>query len=104
MFSPRKGTPAAELTDQVEHHVKKKRLDLLNKIQSEISKNVNQQYKDKVFEIMVEGISKSDASMFSGRTRTNKLVNFKAENLLPGYMANVRITTAKAWTLEGVII
>jgi tRNA-2-methylthio-N6-dimethylallyladenosine synthase len=104
MYSSRKGTPAADLPDQTEHRVKKERLDLLNKIQSEISKNVNQQYKDKVLEVMVEGISKSDSSMFSGRTRTNKLVNFKAENLMPGYMADVRITAAKAWTLEGVIV
>ncbi len=104
MYSPRKGTPAAELADQTEHYVKKKRLDLLNKTQAEISKNINQKYKDMVLEVMVEGVSKNNADMFSGRTRTNKLVNFKAENLLPGYMADVRITTAKAWTLEGVLV
>jgi len=104
MYSSRKGTPAAELADQTEHDVKKIRLDLLNKTQAEISKKINQNYENRVFEVMVEGVSKSNANMFSGRTRTNKLVNFRAEDLLPGYLASVRITHSKAWTLEGVIV
>ena len=104
MYSPRKGTPAAELANQTEHHVKKGRLDLLNKTQAEISKKINQNYEDRVFEVMVEGASKSNANMFSGRTRTNKLVNFRGEDLLPGYLTSVRITHSRAWTLEGVIV
>jgi len=104
MFSPRKGTPATDLPDQIEHDIKKKRLNLLNKIQTEISRNINQQYKDKVLEVMVEGISKGDVNMLSGRTRTNKLVNFKAQNLMLGDIVDVRITQAKTWTLEGVIV
>jgi len=104
MFSPRKGTPAAELTNQVEHHVKKQRLDVLNKIQADISKSLNMQYMDEVLDVMVEGVSKSNKDMFSGRTRTNKLVNFKAENISPGDMINVKIIKAKTWTLEGVLV
>jgi len=104
MYSSRKSTPAADLPHQTEQQVKKNRLEKLNRIQTEISKDINQQYKDSVFEVLVEGVSKGNAHMFSGRTRTNKLVNFKAEDLEPGIMADVRITNAKAWTLEGVIV
>jgi len=103
MYSARKGTPAAGFPDQIELSVKKSRLEELNKIQAEISGKINRQYQDKTVEVLVEGLSKGSNEMFTGRTRDNKLVHFKAKENEVGQLVKVKITQTKPWTLEGIV-
>lgn len=104
MYSPRIGTVAATLPDQVPVDVKKKRLERLIAVQSEITKEINEAQKGKVLEVLVEGPSERDPRMLSGRTRTNKMVHFPASENLTGHLVNVLITDAPGHTLRGEMV
>ncbi|ADL51774.1 tRNA (N6-isopentenyl adenosine(37)-C2)-methylthiotransferase MiaB [Clostridium cellulovorans] len=101
LYSPRKGTPAAELPDQIPEDIKHRRfnalVDELNKIGAEISK----EYDGKVVEVLVEGPSKNDDNKLMGRTRTGKLVNFTGNPENIGKLINVKITKTQAFSLLG---
>lgn len=101
IYSKRSGTPAAEFDEQVDDELKHKRLTKLMEVQNEISLAINEQLNGKVFEVMVEGPSKNDESIFSGRTRSNKLVLFKHNNECAGDLINVKITQPQTWLLKG---
>ncbi|SMO55963.1 tRNA (N6-isopentenyl adenosine(37)-C2)-methylthiotransferase MiaB [Melghirimyces algeriensis] len=101
IYSPREGTPAAKMKDNVPQEVKKERLHRLNRLQDEISRKKNESLQGKVVEVLVEGESKKDPDVLSGRTRTNKLVNFYGPKHLIGRFAHVRITEPRTWTLKG---
>ncbi len=81
--------------------VKKERLYRLNRIQDEISRKKNLALKGQVVEVLVEGESKKDPNFLSGRTRTNKLVNFRGPKHLIGEFAQIRVTEPRTWTLSG---
>ncbi|PTX58680.1 tRNA-2-methylthio-N6-dimethylallyladenosine synthase [Melghirimyces profundicolus] len=101
IYSPREGTPAARMKDDVPHEVKKERLHRLNRLQDEISRKKNEALRGQVVEVLVEGESKKDPDILSGRTRTNKVVNFRGPKHLIGEFAHVRITEPRTWTLNG---
>ncbi|MGF7087382.1 tRNA-2-methylthio-N6-dimethylallyladenosine synthase [Kroppenstedtia sanguinis] len=101
IYSPREGTPAAKMKDDVPMSVKKERLYRLNHLQDEISLKKNLALKGQVMEVLVEGESKKDPNFLSGRTRTNKLVNFQGPKHLIGEFAQVQITEPRTWTLKG---
>lgn len=105
IYSKRKGTPAAEMEDQIPEDLVHKRfqrvLDSVNKISAEI----NDSYKGKVVEVLVEGRSKNNEEKLSGRTRQNKLVNFDGGNEdLIGKLVRVKITEARTFSLNGVMV
>ena len=77
LYSRRTGTPAAQKAEQVSGEVRKRRFDELLKLQNRISREINGRLGGTVTEILVEGPSKNDMNMMTGRTRTNKIVNFK---------------------------
>jgi len=104
IYSKRKGTPAAKMTDQIEDEIKKKRFERLLKLQNQISKEINDSYTDRIVEVLVEGQSKNNPDKLSGRTRTNKIVNFAATPDLVGKLVNVKITKPMTWHLEGELI
>jgi tRNA-2-methylthio-N6-dimethylallyladenosine synthase len=104
IYSPREGTPAANLTDTISVYDKKRRLQKLIEVQNEISKKKNQQYVGEIVEVLVEGYSKTNPQKLTGRTRTNKIVNFIGEETLIGQLVHIRIDLAKTWSLEGVYI
>jgi tRNA-2-methylthio-N6-dimethylallyladenosine synthase len=104
LYSPRLGTPAADLPNQVPLDLKKSRLQQLMNEQNSISLNINQKLMGSIEEILVEGISKTRDNMLTGRTRTNKIVNFPGSNNLIGNLVQVKITNAKTWHLEGEIV
>src|SRR5690606_10122294 len=104
MYSPRKGTLAANMKEQIDLDVKKRRLNRLIELQNRITGQKNSVFKDKIVEVLVEGTSKNDPDYLSGRTRTNKLVNFRGSNELIGKLTQVKITNPKCWTLEGKAI
>ncbi|GIQ70995.1 tRNA-2-methylthio-N(6)-dimethylallyladenosine synthase [Xylanibacillus composti] len=104
IYSPRAGTPAAEMEDNVPMEVKKARLQRLNDLMAEISLKKNLALKDQVVEVLVEGESKTNAEVLSGRTRTNKLVHFRGPQSLCGQFVHVRITEPQTWVLKGELV
>jgi tRNA-2-methylthio-N6-dimethylallyladenosine synthase len=101
IYSPREGTPAAKMEDSVPLEVKKERLHRLNTLQNEISRRKNESLRGKVVEVLVEGESKNNPEVLAGRTRTNKLVNFRGSKDSIGKLVHVKITEPQTWTLKG---
>jgi len=103
LYSPRKNTAASELTDNLTHREKENRLQRLNQVQHRISKEINEDLAGKSVELLVEGESKGNPEIQSGRTRTNKLVHFKSNKDLTGKLVRVKITEVRTWNLVGEI-
>ncbi|NLJ24757.1 MAG: tRNA (N6-isopentenyl adenosine(37)-C2)-methylthiotransferase MiaB [Firmicutes bacterium] len=104
IYSPRKGTPATKMPDQVPEEVKKERIYQLIEVQNKISLELNQRLCGEELEVLVEGTSKHDAHFLSGKTRTAKTVAFPGSQDLVGQLVSVRITEAKTWSLVGEIV
>ncbi|WP_281868806.1 tRNA (N6-isopentenyl adenosine(37)-C2)-methylthiotransferase MiaB [Brevibacillus parabrevis] len=104
IYSPREGTPAAVMEDNVPMEVKKARLYRLNEVLARIGLEENKKLQDQVLEVLVEGESKNNPNVLAGRTRTNKLVHFTADKSLIGQYVHVKITDAKTWTLHGELV
>ncbi|MGB9792185.1 MAG: tRNA (N6-isopentenyl adenosine(37)-C2)-methylthiotransferase MiaB [Thermacetogeniaceae bacterium] len=104
IYSPRYGTPAAEMNDEIPLEEKKNRLQQLNQLQSQITLDINKGYEGKTVEVLVEGKSKTNPNRWSGRTRTNKIVVFDCQENLEGKLVNVKIDCAQTWTLFGSVI
>lgn len=102
IYSPRSGTEAAEHTDRfVDHAVAVERMTRLRAVIERSSIHRNEARIGRIEEVLVEGPSKRDPSMISGRTRQNKLVHFAADRLRPGSYATVEITGATMTHLRG---
>lgn len=104
IYSPREGTPSAQWEDNVSQEEKKERLLRLNEVQDKISREKNEKLRHQIVEVLVEGESKKNKDILSGRTRTNKLVNFRGPKHLIGQFAHVRITEPKTYTLDGELV
>ena len=102
IYSKRNGTPAAKMENQVPDDIKHKHFDILLDVQNKISREINETYYEKVEEIMVEGLSKNNDQMMTGRTSSGKIVNFpKDDSLKNGDFINVKITKVSTWSLSG---
>ncbi|AWB46870.1 tRNA (N6-isopentenyl adenosine(37)-C2)-methylthiotransferase MiaB [Paenibacillus sp. CAA11] len=104
IYSPREGTPAAVMEDNVPMEVKRERLYRLNDTIEEFSRISNEELKGSVVEVLVEGQSKNNDRMLSGRTRSNKLVHFEGPDDLVGGFVDVEITDSKTWYIKGNIV
>jgi tRNA-2-methylthio-N6-dimethylallyladenosine synthase len=104
IYSPREHTPAAKMEDNVPMDVKKERLARLNALMGDISNRRNKELEGQVLEVLVEGESRKNADVLSGRTRTNKLVNFRAPKDVIGEVIYVQIDEAKTWSLDGHVV
>ncbi len=104
LYSKRTGTPAAKNPDQVPEEVKKERFDRLLELQNSISREINDELLGKEVEVLVEGLSKSSKTTYTGRTRGNKIVNFKGREDLVGRLVKVRIETVQTWSLLGKLV
>lgn len=104
IYSPREGTPAAKMQDNVSMEVKKERLQRLNKLVNETSAKAMAQYEGQTVRVLVEGESKKDPEVLSGYTEKNKLVNFRAPKEVIGEIVEVKVTDAKTWSLDGEYI
>ncbi len=100
IYSPRKGTPAAEM-EQVPEEIKHERYDRLCRIQNEISNEINQTYVGRIIRVLVDGKSKNNENVYSSRTEGNKIVHFECENDYTGEFINVKITRADTFALYG---
>lgn len=104
IFSPRTGTPAALLEDCIEMDTKKKRLAELNILVKKYSLQNNQQYLNEVVDVLVEGPSKKDPTIFTGYSPQQKLVNFSAKQAEVGSIVKVKINEVKTWFLKGQLV
>lgn len=104
LYSKRTGTPAAKSPDQVDEETKKKRFEKLLSVQNKISKEINDMLLGKEVEVLVEGLSRNSPGSYTGRTATNKVVNFKGTEELVGKIVTVRIDYVQTWSLGGNII
>lgn len=101
IYSKRKGTPAAKMKGEVPEPIKHERFNRLLEVQNRITLEQNEKCVGDIIEVMVEGASRTDPGMLTGRTQTNRIVNFKADGGKAGDFAEVQITNAKTWHLEG---
>jgi tRNA-2-methylthio-N6-dimethylallyladenosine synthase len=101
IFSPRRGTEAAELTEGiVPHPVKVERMEQLVEVVQRRALQRAQRFVGRTLEVLVEGPSRTDPERMRGRTRHNKVVNFSGL-AAPGELTQVRITSATSQTLSG---
>jgi len=100
-YSPRSHTPSANWDQQVPEELKHERLRFLNSVVNDVAKKRNQPYLGKKVEILVEGYSARNNTHLTGRTRTNKIVNFPGTNELIGKLVSITITGANPWSLIG---
>jgi len=100
VFSPRRGTPAADHADQVPHAVKRERMERLVDLVQRKATERSQRFVGRTMEVLVEGPSRTDPSRLRGRTRHNKTVNFTGA-AQAGELADVEITSATSTTLAG---
>jgi tRNA-2-methylthio-N6-dimethylallyladenosine synthase len=101
VYSPRTGTEAASMPDQVPHELKIERMERLVETVQRIAHENNQRRVGLVEEVLVEGPSRTDETVLRGRTRRNTTVNF-AGDAEPGELVPVRIEAATSTTLRGV--
>ncbi len=102
IYSKRSGTPAANMEDDIERKVKEERLQELNKKVTYYANLNNQKYKDQIVEVLVDGPSKKNSSVYSGYTLDNKLVNFTGDNIKTGDLVKVLIKEVMSFSLNGV--
>jgi tRNA-2-methylthio-N6-dimethylallyladenosine synthase len=100
IYSPRRGTEAAAMSDQVPDGVKHERLERLVDVVQEVAAERNAERIGRVEEVLTEGPSRTDPSLLRGRTRRNTTVNFSGEAEL-GDLVSVRIDGATSTTLRG---
>jgi tRNA-2-methylthio-N6-dimethylallyladenosine synthase len=101
VYSPRAGTEAASMADQIPDQVKHERIERLVEVVQRVAARRNAERVGRVEEVLVEGTSRTDATLLRGRTRRNTTVNFTG-TAGPGELAEVRIESASSMTLRGV--
>ncbi len=104
LYSKRTGTPAAAIQDQVSEEVKNNRFGRLIALQNRIGKEINEELEGQELEVLVEGLSKNSVSTYTGRTRTNKIVNFKGHKDMIGKLITVKIEEIQTWSLSGRVL
>jgi tRNA-2-methylthio-N6-dimethylallyladenosine synthase len=102
VYSPRHGTEAATMPDQVPEDVKRERIERLVEVVQRIARERNEARIGGIEEVLVEGRSRTDASLLRGRTRRNTTVNFAGDSE-SGTLVPVRIDAASSTTLRGTI-
>ena len=99
VYSPRAGTEAAAMPDQVPHDVKIERLERLVEVTQGTARRRNEARVGTVEEVLVEGPSRTDGTLLRGRTRRNTTVNFEGD-ATPGQCVDVLVTGATSTTLR----
>ena len=104
IFSPRPGTPAANLQDDTPHEVKLRRLQHLQGVINTNITRISESRLGTVQRILVEGASKRDATELMGRTECNRVVNFAGNPRLAGQLVDVKITETRSYSLRGEVL
>ncbi len=105
LYSPREGTPASRMEDQIPEEIKSERIKRLFTLQDEISYKKNLPYLNKTVRVLVDSYEIRDGkTVYTGRTDTNKLVHFTAESAKIGEFKNIKIEKTAAFDLIGAEI
>lgn len=104
IYSPRIGTPAAKMEDNISLEEKEQRLYQLNALVNQYAYENNQKYIGQKVKVLVEGPSKKNDQMLTGYTESQKLVNFEGDFNTIGKIVTVEIEEAKTWALKGKIV
>jgi tRNA-2-methylthio-N6-dimethylallyladenosine synthase len=104
LYSPREGTPAFSMADDVSEEEKKQRLQRLNEVMAKCAKAGNDRMVGQTVEVLVEGPSNRNAAVLAARTRTNKLVHFEGDASLVGQLVYVTIVKNTTWALKGELV
>ncbi len=104
IYSPRKGTPAAEMAEQIDPKEKSARFDRLLATQNAISLAANQPMADTTIRVLCDGPSKNNEAVYSGRTEGGKIVFFDGTPEHTGKFLNVHIDRADTFALYGTIV
>ena len=103
-YSPRRGTPAAEMPNQIDEDVKEERNQDLLRIVNESTRRAGERLVGREVEVLCEGPSKTNPARLMGRTRTNKIVVFEGDQELSGELVDVRVQQANGFSLYGTPI
>ena len=104
IYSPRKGTPAAKIEDNVSKETKSARfMELVKHLETHIEEH-SKTMVGKTFDVLVDGVSKNDKDMYSGYTEENKLVHFKGNETMVGRIIKVRITESHTYSMIGEVV
>lgn len=104
IYSRRVGTPGDRMENQVPEEIKHKRFDKLKElVESQIEEN-NQKYVGTIQKVLVEGESKNNQELLTGRTDSNKVVIFEGDKNLIGEMADLKIVSEHMWYLKGEVV
>ena len=104
IYSPRKGTPAAKIEDNISKEVKTARfLELVKHLEVHIEEH-SKSLVGQTFDVLVDGVSKTDKEMYSGYTEENKLVHFKGDESLVGKIIKVKIKESHTYSMIGEIV
>ncbi len=104
IYSPRRGTPAAKMEDNVSKETKVRRFQELVKHLEKHIEEYSESMVGKTFPVLVDGVSKTDENMLSGYTEENKLVHFKGDISLVGTIVSVKINESHTYSLIGEIV
>ena len=104
IYSRRVGTVADKMENQVDEKGKHERFERLKKLYAELVEDTNKKYIETIQTVLVEGTSKTNDSMLTGRTESNKVVNFEGTKELIGTIQKVKIISEHMWYLKGKIL
>jgi tRNA-2-methylthio-N6-dimethylallyladenosine synthase len=103
-YSPRRETPAAEMSDQIDEHIKEERNQDLLRLVNEATRRTGKRLVGRTVQVLCEGPSKTNPARLMGRTSTNKIVVFEGADKLIGQMVPVRLKHANGFSLYGTPI
>ncbi|MDD6350320.1 tRNA (N6-isopentenyl adenosine(37)-C2)-methylthiotransferase MiaB [Intestinibaculum porci] len=101
VYSPRAGTPAAKMEDNIPMKEKEERLQRLNEKVNYYAHKANEKYLGTIQKVLVDGPSRKNPDTLAGYTETNKVVNFKGNPDHIGQIVNVKINEIRTWSLDG---
>ena len=104
IYSPRPGTPASDLDDDVPMEVKKARLQRLQKRITEMAMEISHSMVGTVQKVLVDRPARKQPEQISGRTENNRVVNFDGDHSLIGQFVDVKITQALPNSLRGELV
>ena len=102
-YSPRQGTPAAKMKDQVPEQVKNRRLNEVNDLQTQIAREINEKLVGKKYEVLVDGMALK-GNLLQGRNQADKVILFEGPVELRGNFVTVEIVSADSWSLKGKLV
>lgn len=104
IYSPREGTPASKIKDNVSNEIKEERLQRLNKLINAYSLENNKKLEGQIVPVLILGENEKDKNKIYGYTDTMKLINITGSKDLIGQIVPVKVTEAKSFSLDGEVV